>query len=278
MKKTQKSVSLGLFTPTCMALNTKERHTIDLQVQTLSDNPLFFYLCGILVGVFASFMVLVYYVSKLLPRRQPAVLLPVWDTGGSVCFLHGTSLLCQQAFTQGWTVGVYLVQQMWENIRNIVTSYQAYAFWYTLIVAFISFLSIGVLMIFFSSEYQEASAGVVVASLTAKYFPRALTHRIQGYCEEYYEEGARETKTALENLRKHCASPDCAQWSIMLKLNDSNRFASFVEGNSHLSDNEVMDYESYAFSMDRGRKQPTRNASRDYMEISDDDGTDSSDY
>lgn len=36
--------------------------------RSLSDNPLFFYLCGILVGVFASFMVLVYYVSKLLPK------------------------------------------------------------------------------------------------------------------------------------------------------------------------------------------------------------------
>lgn len=40
----------------------------------------------------------------------------------------------------GWTVGVYLFQKMWENISQIVSSYQTYAFWYTLIVAFISFL------------------------------------------------------------------------------------------------------------------------------------------
>lgn len=31
-KRQQKSVSVSLFTPTCMAINTKEKHTIDLQV------------------------------------------------------------------------------------------------------------------------------------------------------------------------------------------------------------------------------------------------------
>ncbi|CAG9134646.1 unnamed protein product [Plutella xylostella] len=30
-------------------------------------------------------------------------------------------------------------------------------------------------------------------------------------------------KQSLENLRKYCASPDCAQWRIMMKLNDSKR-------------------------------------------------------
>lgn len=36
--------------------------------RSLSGNPVFFYLCGIIVGVSASFMLLVYYVSKLLPK------------------------------------------------------------------------------------------------------------------------------------------------------------------------------------------------------------------
>ncbi|KAH9643233.1 hypothetical protein HF086_012895 [Spodoptera exigua] len=235
-KKPQKSVSINLFTPTCMAINTRERHTIELQVlrvdlwrimlmaaglvlifssRALCGNPVFFYLCGIFVGVFASFMVLVYYISKLLPR------------------------------------------------------------------------CVGVLMIFFSSDYQEASAAVIIASLVAKYFPQSLINRICGYwrrkfppkqklltSEEYYEQGARETKMALENLRKYCSSPDCAQWKIMLKLNDSKRFASFVEGNSHLSDDEVLDYEAYAFSLERSRKPtPMANSTRN-MEISDDDDDD----
>lgn len=31
-KRTQRSVSVDLFLPTCMAVNTKQRHTIELQV------------------------------------------------------------------------------------------------------------------------------------------------------------------------------------------------------------------------------------------------------
>ncbi|RVE50476.1 hypothetical protein evm_004901 [Chilo suppressalis] len=307
-RKSQKTLALELFTPTCMAINTKQRHSIELQVirvdiwkvllmllgiilissaKSLSGNPLFFYLCGVLIGVFASFMVLVYYVSKLLPKKT---------------ITYGILI-------GGWTVGVYVFQQIWENVRTIVASYQTYVFWYTLLASFISFLvcyrigpprnqrsknlvmwtlqAVGVLMIFFSSEYQEAAASVIVMTLTVKYFPDWLLHRIQGFWrsrfppkprllsnEEYYEQGARETKRALEELRKHCASPDCAQWRVMLKLNDSKRFASFVEGNSHLSDDEILDYESYAFSMENARK-PNRHSTRDNnMEISDDDSSD----
>lgn len=40
----------------------------------------------------------------------------------------------------GWTVGVYLFQQVWENIRTLVLTYQTYMFWYTMIISFVSFL------------------------------------------------------------------------------------------------------------------------------------------
>lgn len=36
-------------------------------------------------------------------------------------------------------------------------------------------------MIFFSSEYQEASALVIVTSLVVKYFPESLLNRMRGY-------------------------------------------------------------------------------------------------
>ncbi|XP_052740739.1 nuclear envelope integral membrane protein [Bicyclus anynana] len=305
-RKSHRSLSLDLFTPTCMAVNTKQKHNIELHVQrvdlwrvlmmasglalifasrSLSGNPVFFYLCGIFVGVSASFMVLVYYVSKLLPKKT----------------------LTYGILIGGWTVGVYLFQQAWENVRSLVSVYQSYLVWYTLLMGFVSFVVcyrvgpprnqrsknlvmwtlqiVGVLVTFFSSQYQEASAAIVIAALTAKYFPQSLLLSILGYwhrCfppkprlltnEEYYEQGARETKQALDSLRRYCSSPDCAQWSIMLKLSDSKRFASFVEGNSHLSDDEVMNYESYAFSMERAK--PVANSTRNHLEISDDDSSD----
>lgn len=36
-QKVQKTVPISLFAPTCMAVNTSERHTVDLQV--LSNAP-----------------------------------------------------------------------------------------------------------------------------------------------------------------------------------------------------------------------------------------------
>lgn len=40
----------------------------------------------------------------------------------------------------GWTVGVYLFQQLWDNLRPIILLHQSYSFWYTVTVSFISFL------------------------------------------------------------------------------------------------------------------------------------------
>ncbi|VVC95723.1 unnamed protein product [Leptidea sinapis] len=304
-QKSSKSVSLNIFTPTCMAINTKHKHAIELQIQRvdiwrvflmvagitlicasrlLSGNPVFFYLCGITVGISASFMVILYYISKLLPKKT----------------------LTYGILIGGWTVGVYIFHQLWENLRSIVAGYQAYMFWYTFMAGFISFVIcyrigppknqrsknlvmwtlqiVGSFVTFFSSQYQEASAAIVITALVVKYFPQRWLHLIQGYwrrkfppkprlltSEEYYEEGARETKHALDELRKYCSSPDCAQWRVMLKLHDAKRFASFVEGNSHLSDDEVIDYESYAFSMERTK--PIANSTRNNLEISDDDSS-----
>ncbi|CAB3239490.1 unnamed protein product [Arctia plantaginis] len=187
----QKTVSVSLFAPTCMAVKTKERHTIELQVlrvdiwrvllmasgiilislsRALSRNTLFFYLCGIFVGVFASFMVLVYYISKPLPRKN---------------LIYGILIM----------IMIFDHNLIQENIHTVVMTYPTFTFWYILVVSFVSFLvcywigieppknkksknivmwilqAVGVLMIFFSSEYEEASAAVIIAMLAAKYFP-----------------------------------------------------------------------------------------------------------
>ncbi|GBP60809.1 Nuclear envelope integral membrane protein 1a [Eumeta japonica] len=150
---------------------------------------------------------------------------------------------------------------------------------------------VGMFMIFLSSDYQEAASAIIVISFLIKYFPTSLLYSVKSYwhrhfppkprlltSEEYFEEGARETKAALDDLRKYCSSPDCAQWRIMLKLNDSKRFAGFVEGDSHLSDDEVLDYEAYAFSLERNLKPNNRMSStREDLEISEDDSSASED-
>lgn len=62
--------------------------------------------------------------------------------------------------------------------------------------------------------------------------------------DEYYQQGVLETSKALDELRTYCSSPECNQWKTVLLLQNAKRFASFVEGNSHLSDEEILHYES----------------------------------
>ncbi|KAG8513977.1 Nuclear envelope integral membrane protein 1 [Galemys pyrenaicus] len=67
--------------------------------------------------------------------------------------------------------------------------------------------------------------------------PRLLTE------EEYRIQGERETKKALEELRKYCNSPDCSAWKTVSRIQSPKRFADFVEGSSHLTPNEVSVHE-----------------------------------
>jgi len=48
----------------------------------------------------------------------------------------------------------------------------------------------------------------------------------------------------LEKLREYCSSPECNSWKLVTRLKDPRRFSGFIEGTSHLSDDEMMDYET----------------------------------
>lgn len=223
----------------------------------LAGNPLFYYLIGIFLGIFASFLVVVYLVSKLFPRRNMMIGMIVG----------------------GWTLGIYLAQMIWENIQLILSTYQIYAFWYVIIVGFISFLVcykfgppkteksknliqwglqfIALIMIFCSSNFQEATIGINILSLIIYYFPKEIIIRGKSIwlrrfppkpklltSEEYYEQGVRETGKALDELKSYCSSPECKQWKTMLTLKNPQRFANFMNGSSHLDDSEILDYET----------------------------------
>ncbi|XP_055632164.1 nuclear envelope integral membrane protein [Toxorhynchites rutilus septentrionalis] len=240
-----------------------------LSAAKLSDNALFYYICGVGLGVFASFLVVVYMVSKLVPRKP---------------MMYGVMI-------GGWTLGLYFAQMMLDNLRVIFVTYQVYVFWYILTTGFISFvicyrmgppknqrskdlikwsLQMAALgAIFFSSAYREATTGICIAIICFYFFPRSISMRARSFYrnrfppkrrflteEEYYEQGVKETTKALEELREYCRSPQCKQWSTMLKLRDPTRFASFMEGSSHLIDSEILEYET----------------SNPQMEISDDEG------
>ncbi|KAF2896117.1 hypothetical protein ILUMI_10059 [Ignelater luminosus] len=223
----------------------------------LCKNVIFYYLCGITLGVCASFLILIYFLSRMLPGRP---------------MMYGAALC-------GWTVGVYILQVLLENMRTILINYKNYVFWYTFITALISFIvcyrwgpvtdkrtqnliqwtfqGIGLFFVFYSSHFQEASMALVILILLVYNFPKKWVSQSKTYWRrkfppkvcllsntEYYQQGVVETAKALEELKSYCSSPDCNQWKTVLKLKDVKRFASFVEGTSHLSDEEILEYET----------------------------------
>ncbi|KAL2741661.1 nuclear envelope integral membrane protein 1 isoform X1 [Vespula maculifrons] len=222
----------------------------------LSHNPLFYYLCGISLGVTASLLVLIYFASKLFPR-------------GKFMYLMVAT---------GWSMSFYLGQILWENAQLIVSQYREYVMWYILITSLISFLicyrfgpvtnkrtkqiiqwflqGLGLLFIYSSSYFYEASFLNCVILVLIYNFPIATVYKGKQYWKkmfperrklltdnEYRKEGIQETKKALKDLQQYCSSPECNPWKTVLKLKDPIRFAKFIEGDSHLSDKEMKEHD-----------------------------------
>lgn len=273
-----KMLKLNPFNDSCVGIDSRDGYLIQLKViqidlwkvlslvigvllflsaSSLSRNAVFHYICGISFGICASFLILIYFISKIFPRKS---------------LMYGV-------IGAGWTIVIYFLQILWDNIKVVMSIYRSYVIWYTVITGTISFVLcyrwgpvenqrtinlikwtlqfLGLTAIFFSSDFQEAAMGQIIFLLLAVSLPKTWVLAPKRYWkkkfppkpkpltnEEYYEQGVRETTKALEELREFCSSPNCNQWKTALKLRDVKRFASFIEGNSHLSDDEILEYET----------------------------------
>lgn len=192
----------------------------------------------------------------------------------------------------GWTISLYLISRFMENIQMILTTYQTFLIWYTIVVGIISFIVsyrmgppqdprsrniikwvlqlIALICDFFSSDLTEATIMIGVLMIICHYVPMGRLNFLSKTKlfkrkpkvklltnDEFQEQAAIETKKALEDLKRYCNSPDCKQWDVMLRLNNPRKFASFIEGGSHVDDDEMSEYD------------------RSMLEISDDESNES---
>lgn len=158
----RKLVKMNPFNQTCVGIDTAHPYALRLNViridfwkvtllligifvfwsaKRLSETPLFYYLTGILLGIFASFLVVVYFVSKLFPKVNE-------DDGVffqkkiKIFFFRYTLTqrpMMYGVMVGGWTLGVYFAQILWDNLQMIFMTYQSYVFWYIVVTGFISF-------------------------------------------------------------------------------------------------------------------------------------------
>lgn len=186
----------------------------------------------------------------------------------------------------GWTLAAYFGQIVYNNIQPILISYQKYVLIYVLASSCISFAicyykgppkherskdlikwglqAAALLSIFFSSEFREATAAIIGISIVLFYFPTGVFNIFHRFWqkkfppkrrllskEEFEEQGRIETEKALKELREYVKSPKCKeQWKLVISLSKPTRFASFVEGDEHLTLDETMEYDNTLHTME----------------------------
>lgn len=267
-------VPLNVFNNTCVGVETAQEYKVVLQIiqydtakaialclgalllfvsGRLSENSLFYYICGVSFGVVASFLILVYFVSKIFPRK---VLMY-----GSLAF--------------GWSLVFYFGRMVWQNIQMLAQTYGEYLLYYCLFTGAVSFIicyrygppsdkrsknlikwclqGVALAAIWTSSDLKEAAAIVSLLLLAVYYSPKCSVGKWRLWpqskqrrlisMDEFERQGVQETAKALADLKRFCSSPECNQWRTISRLRNPSRFASFIEGDSHVLDNEIIDHE-----------------------------------
>ncbi|KAM8975495.1 nuclear envelope integral membrane protein 1 [Pelodytes ibericus] len=227
---------------------------------TLSRSQLFYYSTGMTVGMVASMLILVFMLSKLMPKRSPFYVLLVG----------------------GWSFSLYVIQLVFRNLQEICNEYWQYLVGYLGLVGFISFAVcykygplenersinllnwtlqlVGLLLMFVGIQVRQMAITMIVIAFCTKQieYPVQWIHKLYKAFiksrakpipprllseEEYRKQGELETRKALEELRQYCGSPDFAAWKVVSRIQSPKRFADFVEGSPHLTPNEVSVHE-----------------------------------
>ncbi|XP_065210293.1 nuclear envelope integral membrane protein [Planococcus citri] len=275
----RRDIKIDPFSSTCVGIQTSKPYEIIMNVNyvdnwllfkfiigvvlflnasKLSDNQLFYYICGITFGICGSLVIVIYLFSRLLPNRP---------------MMYGMAI-------GGWTLSVYFLQYLLENVKMIILDYYQYVFGYIGISGLISFAicyrlgpltnprskkliqwslqGAGLLLIFYSSYMYELTYPIDLILLLSRITPFSFFFTAAKYLKsklfrprvklltkkEFAEQGRKETIKALEELRGYCSSPECKPWNTVLKLKNPVRFAEFMEGSFHVSDDELEEYES----------------------------------
>jgi hypothetical protein len=143
-------------------------------------------------------------------------------------------------------------------------------------------------MIFLSSYHQTASLSLSLAILGWANIPAKLKTRVQVQYRkrffkpkisllseaEYMDQSRIETEKALADLRNFCQSPKCNVWKLTSKLTTPSRFAEFVEGSSHLTQQEVMNYSQVDFDDEDTSTEEGDGVTRRASSLTDDESND----
>jgi NEMP family len=136
-----RNVRLNCFSPTCLGVYTNKSYTLTLSVnpvdplrlgmfiagvilvlfaRKMSRNSVFHYGSGISVALLGSLLVVIFLVSRMIPRKA-----------------FGASFLIG-----GWAMVLYFLRTMWTNFRETLLQHRNYVATYVTLVSGLTFLLI----------------------------------------------------------------------------------------------------------------------------------------
>ncbi|KAL2774849.1 nuclear envelope integral membrane protein 2 precursor, partial [Daubentonia madagascariensis] len=229
--------------------------------KTLSQNPIFYYSSGTMLGLLMTLVFVLLLVKRYIPKYSTFWALMVG---------------C-------WFASVYILCQLMEELKWLWYENRIYILGYVLIVGFFSFaacykhgplvdnrsrclltwtLRLLSLALVYAGvavpQFAYAAVTLLVSSWSLRYPLKAFTYvrwkmkqwftsqkLVVTYLteEEYREQADVETTSALEELRQACRRPDFPSWLVTSRLQTPKKFAEFVLGGSHLSPEEIILHE-----------------------------------
>ncbi|XP_075154261.1 nuclear envelope integral membrane protein-like isoform X2 [Haematobia irritans] len=180
----------------------------------LSTNSIFFYITGIVFGICSSFLFLIWLSGKLMPRRA---------------MMYGVLI-------GGWTVGIYVIRMLWDNLQMIMMTYRNYVCWYIIITGLISFLLcyrwgppknrrskniikwllqlMSLALIYFSSNFKEAIVSVCILTIILYYFPRVLNGIMRFRGKKMSTKTIKKDRREFNAQMKKDLRDECNEWKL----------------------------------------------------------------
>jgi len=134
----EKTISISPFNSSCTGVFTKREFSIRLDLRrlnfnkfllslsgltmflvapTLCENIVFQYTSGTVLGVLGSVLIIIYFTSRLIPKKS----------GAYAVLIGGSSIV------------LYLLRSLWENMYSVMREYNYYVLGYLISSSFISF-------------------------------------------------------------------------------------------------------------------------------------------
>lgn len=271
-----KEFKFSPFEDTCVAVKTSHEYSMTLLTKqinymmlifsfigifafftapNLCRNPFFHFATGISAGVILSVLILTYLVQRKM----------------RVSFFSWIGLL--------YSLSLYFITTTWYNLKDYLTDqYFHWVVGYILCAGILSFAivyrmgaptnprtvnliqwsmqAVSLICIVLSSYHQVASLSLALLLLGYSLVPSSIKATANTRFrktffrpkvkllseEEFIAQGNEETRKALEDLRRFCRSPESKPWQTVTKLRSPCRFAEFMEGSPHITEDEVMEY------------------------------------